>query len=78
MQYFHKGAGTPRITNSDKVAWKRQNVREKNFYLKQRYLGNQVTQVGLKLKIFAKILMSAYFEQVTSSRSSGKEKNAWG
>ena len=77
MQYFYKG-GPLRLRIVTKLPGSTKMLEEKNFLFQQRYLGNQMTQVGTKLKIFARTLMSAHFDQVTSSRTSGKEKNAWG
>ena len=52
MQYFHKGAGTPRITNSDKVAWKHQNVRENFFLFKTAISREPSDSSGSQIKDF--------------------------
>ena len=59
MQYFHKG-GPLRLRIVTKLPGSTKMLEEKNFLFQQRYLGNQMTQVGTKLKIFARTLMSAH------------------
>ena len=60
--YFHKGGPlrmVPKLPLSPEICGK-------NFYVKQLYLGNQVTvtpELGLKLKIFARTLISGVQEK---------------